>query len=190
MKRGDLLYTAFIVIGALFTLLLLWSHNVYLFGHPATLYIFTQEDCIACSRFVTYAEKTLGEEGFHILVFYVGSGGNGTEAFDMLKSMGLPGILPTTIVSRKGEARGIVIGGFEGKPFWIMLRDTPLETTTLIPVYQYGDLVGYVSSDECLVKMLPKMIEEHSLENLYRQCSGNYTYIYIGKPGYETVGAP
>jgi hypothetical protein len=169
---------------------LLWSNNVYLFGHPATLYIFTEEECSVCSRFVNYAVNTLAKEGFRIQVFYVGSGVNGTEAFNILRNMGLPGILPITIVSRKGEARGIVIGSFEGKPFWAMLRDTSLETVTLIPVYQYGDLVGYVSSDECLVKTLPKAVEEHSFENLYRHCNGNYTYIYVGRPSYETARAP
>ncbi len=192
VNKKDLTYVLSLTMGILIVVIIFLHYDVYLWGKPATLYIYTERKCELCEEFVSFAKTTLANEGYTIKVCYLDVMPECNETYSFMKSMGLPDIVPMNIIVRKNEVRGIVLGVWEGMPFWYVMRDTKLNGTSIIPVYKWGDLIGFITSNSCLIQELPKALEENNPYIIIEKCGStdNFTYIYVGAFHYTPSKTP
>ena len=190
MEHRDTIYILSLVIGAIVVLLLIFHYNIYLWGKPAIVYVFTSSNCNECRRYVVFVSNTLSNNGFRVRIYYKENSTEYRELRLMLDKFGLPNIVPLSIVCRKGVARGVILGDWEGMPLWEFLRDNSINNSAVLPVFKWGDVIGFISSDKCFLHTLPMVLDEGKPSLIYSKCKGNYAFFFLGSNNYNNPNFP
>ncbi len=179
-NKNAVYYVAFLITLTIVSISILLYYDVYLFGTPATVHVYVTHDCQLCGKFLSFVQDFLEKNGYKVNICYIDSNNNCRKTFDFLEKTGLPYIVPTSIVFREGKPRGIVLGDWTSESFWEILRDTQPNSTKIIPVFKWGDLVGYIRIDNCIYDNIYDAFQHENPEFLEKQCSWKPLYIDLG----------
>ncbi len=190
--KGDVAYILILSLIISISTGILYYYKTGFFAEKPLLFVFYGKNCSSCQEFIEYAKEKLGRMGYSIIVYSIDANATGKRLFEEITSMGIPSIMPLSIVTVSDEVKAIVLGAFQGDKLWLFIKEDLSGLKNIVPVYSHGEPVGFVKSDDCMRKTFYKELYTGTPGMISSQCGGleKYSYVYTGAPPHKIFNPP